>query len=217
MNKPSCCSRGFFLVSRGAALHGEGKYGGLGYCCGCARPGKVMSDGKKPGLLHFLQRLFGLGGDKPKPDPPPLPAKENRSSYAPKRKAPDKGSVKKESPSDKPAKKGPPSRGKPAKKVAAKPKPKAPPPAAPAEAPREVPPHERPAGDRQETSSEEKAAPSVYTPATPEKPEGKTEPGAKPAGRMLDLQRLQARSRPRTKAEHAASERERRRCRYAPG
>jgi hypothetical protein len=30
---------------------------------------------------------------------------------------------------------------------------------------------------------------------------------------MLDLQRLQARSRPRTKAEHAASERERRRCR----
>jgi hypothetical protein len=44
-----------------------------------------MSEGKKPGLLHFLQRLFGLGGDKLKPA---QPAKKNRASHAPKRKLP---------------------------------------------------------------------------------------------------------------------------------
>jgi 8-oxo-dGTP diphosphatase len=62
-----------------------------------------------------------------------------------------------------------------AKKMTAKPKPgtkrQGPPPAAPAEAPGGVPPHERPAADRQKESSEEKAAPSIYRPATPEKPE----------------------------------------------
>jgi hypothetical protein len=138
-----------------------------------------MSGGTKGGFLHFLQRLFG--GNKQ----PAQPAKKNRPSHAPKRKPLHKGSAKKEPPSDKPAKKEPPSRDKPAKKVAAKPKPgtkpKAPPPAAPAEAPGEAPPHERPAADRQKESPEEKAAPSVYTPATPDKPERKTEPGAKPA------------------------------------
>jgi hypothetical protein len=139
-----------------------------------------MSGGTKGGFLHFLQRLFSLGGNKQ----PAQPAKKNRPSHAPKRKPPDRGSAKKEPPNDKPAKKEPPSRDKPAKKVA-KPKPgtkpKAPPPAAPAEAPGEAPPHEGPAADRQKESPEEKAAPSVYTPATPEKPERKTEPGAKPA------------------------------------
>jgi hypothetical protein len=97
----------------------------------------------------------------------------------PSASSPAKDLRKKELPSDKPAKKEPPSRDKPAKKAAAKPKPgtkpKAPPPAAPAEAPGEVPSHKRPAADRQKESPEEKAAPSVYTPATPDKPERKTE------------------------------------------
>jgi hypothetical protein len=66
-------------------------------------------------------------------------------------------------------------------KVAANPKPNAPPPAAPAEAPGEVPPHERPPADRHKKRPDENAAPSVYTPAAPEKPERKTELGAKPA------------------------------------
>jgi hypothetical protein len=144
-----------------------------------------MSHGKKPGLLHFLQRLFRLGADPQKPAQPAPPPKKKRPSHAPKRKPPGKGSAKKEPPSDKPAKKEPHSRDKPAKKVATKPKsgvkPKAPTPAPLAEAPGEVPPHERPPGDRQKESPEENTAPSVYTPVTPEKPERKTEPSAKPA------------------------------------
>ena len=133
-----------------------------------------MSDG----FLHFLQRLFGLGGDRPKQAQPAPPSKKNRPSHAPKRKG--KGSAKKEPPGDKPAKKEPPSRDRHAKKVAAKPKsgtrPKAPPSAAPTEASGEVPWH-RPHGDRQKESPKEMAAPSVYAPATPEKPERKTEQG----------------------------------------
>jgi hypothetical protein len=58
-------------------------------------------------------------------------------------------------------------------------KPQGPPPAAPAEAPGEVAPHERPAADRQKESSEEQAAPSIYTPVTPEKRDRKIEPGVK--------------------------------------
>jgi fused signal recognition particle receptor len=130
-----------------------------------------MTDKKKPG---FFQRLFGIGGDRPRPAEPTPPAKKEPASDAPKRKPPGKGPAKKEPPSDKPA-----------KKVAAKPKPrakpKAPPPAAPAEAPGEVPPHERAPGDREKENPAEKAAPSVFTPATPAKPERKAEPGAKPA------------------------------------
>jgi hypothetical protein len=143
------------------------------------RAGETVSDG----FLHFLQRLFGLGGDRPKQAQPAPPSKKNRPSLAPKRK--DKGSAKKKSLSDKPAKKEPPSRDKPAKKFAAKPKPgtrpKAPPSAAPTEASGEVPSRERPHGDRQKESPKEMAAPSVCAPATPEKPERKTEPGAMPA------------------------------------
>ena len=60
-----------------------------------------MSDGKKPGFLHFLRRLFGLGGDEPKPAQA-APAKKNRPSHAPKRKPSGKGSAQKEPPSDKP-------------------------------------------------------------------------------------------------------------------
>ena len=77
-----------------------------------------MSEGKKPGLLHFLQRLFGLGGDKLKPARPAPPAKKNRASHAPKRKLPGKGSAHKKPSSDK----EPASPDKPATKVAAKPK-----------------------------------------------------------------------------------------------
>jgi hypothetical protein len=135
------------------------------------------------GFLHFLQRLFGLGGDRPKQAQPAPPSKKNRPSHAPKRK--DKGAAKKEPPGDNSAKE-PPSRDKPAKKVAAKPKPgtrpKSPPSAAaPTEASGKVPAHERPHGDRQKESPKEMAAPSVCAPATPEKPERKPEPGAKPA------------------------------------
>ena len=43
-----------------------------------------MSDG----FLHFLQRLFGLGGDRPKQAQPAPPSKKNRpSTEAPARKA----------------------------------------------------------------------------------------------------------------------------------
>jgi hypothetical protein len=140
--------------------------------------GETVSDG----FLHFLQRLFGLGGGRPKQAQPAPPSKKNRPSHAPKRKG--KGSAKKEPPGDKPAKKEPPSRDKPTKKVAAKPKPgtrpKSPPSAARTEASGEVPSHERPHGDRQKESPKEMTAPSVYAPATPEKPERKTEPAVKP-------------------------------------
>jgi hypothetical protein len=133
------------------------------------------------GFLHFLQRLFGLGGDRPKQTQPAPPSKKS-PSHAPKRKG--KGSANKKPSGEKPAKKGSPSRDKPAKKVAAKPKPrtrpKAPASTATAEASGEVPPHERPHGDRQKESAKEMAAPSVSAPAMPEKPERKTEPGAKP-------------------------------------
>ena len=134
-----------------------------------------MSDGKKTGFLHFLQRLFGLGGDKLKPTQPAPPAKKKRPSHALKRKPPGKGYAKREAPSDKPAKKEPPLRDKPAKRVIAKPKagtkPTAAPPAAPAEG------HAIGNG----LATEENTAPSVYTPATPEKPERKTDSSAKPA------------------------------------
>ena len=87
------------------------------------------------------------------------------------------GSAKPESSRNKPAKKEP---ALGAKKMTAKPKPgtkpQGPPPAAPAEAPGEVPPHERPAADRQKESSEDQAAPSIYTPSTPEKADRKIEP-----------------------------------------
>jgi hypothetical protein len=141
-----------------------------------------MSDNKRPGFWHLLQRLFG--GGKPKLPKPAPSAQKNSLSHA-QRKPVDNGPTKKEPPSDKPAKKEPPSHDKPAKKLAAKPKPgiklKAPPPAAPAEVPGEVPPHERPAARRKKEGREKKAAPSIYTPATPEKLESKTEPSAKPA------------------------------------
>jgi hypothetical protein len=84
------------------------------------------------GFLHFLQRLFGLGGDRPKQAQPAPPTKKNRPPHAPKREG--KGSVKKEPPG-KPAKKEPPSHDKPAKKVAAKTKPGARPKAPPSSAP----------------------------------------------------------------------------------
>jgi hypothetical protein len=48
------------------------------------RAGETVSDG----FLHFLQRLFGLGGDRPKQAQPAPPSKKNRpSTEAPARKA----------------------------------------------------------------------------------------------------------------------------------
>jgi hypothetical protein len=92
------------------------------------------------------------------------------------------GSAKPASSRNKPAKKEP---ALGTKKTTAKPKPGTkpygPPPAAPAEAPGEVPPHERPAADRQKESSGDQAAPSIYTPSTPEKADSKTELDVKSA------------------------------------
>jgi fused signal recognition particle receptor len=131
-----------------------------------------MSEAKKPG---FFKRIFGIGADEPKPIETPPP---------PKQEPPDKDRVKREPPRDRPPKQEPPERQRLPKEAAAKPKrtpkPKGPPPAGPAEAPGEVPTHERPAGDREKKSPEEKAAPSVFTPATPE-PAPKSEPKHRPA------------------------------------
>ena len=97
-----------------------------------------MSDGKKPG---FFERLFGGGGDKPKPAEPMPPAK-------------------KEPPKDRPAKKEPPERKRPFKTVTAKPKqspkPKGPPPAGPHPAP----------ADTAKSAPSPKAAPPPAGPVT---------------------------------------------------
>jgi len=95
-----------------------------------------MSDGKKPGLF---QRLFGVGGDKPKPAEPTPPAKKEPPSDTPVRKPPGEDPANKEPPKDRPAKEEPPERKRPPKTVAAKPKrpakPNGPPPAGPHPAP----------------------------------------------------------------------------------
>jgi len=131
-----------------------------------------MSENKKPG---FFQRLFGAGGDKPRPaEPTPRPVEEPPSD-APKRKPPADEPAKKEPPKDRPAKKEPPERKRPPKKAI---KTKIPPPAGPATAPGDVPPDERAPGDREKLSpDEEKAAPTPLekTPPNPAKP-----PSAKP-------------------------------------
>jgi hypothetical protein len=136
--------------------------------------GETVSDG----FLHFLQRLFGLGSDRPKQAQPAPPSKKNRPSVAPKRKG--NGSAKKEPPGDKRAKKEPPSRDKPTKKVAAKPKPgtrpKAPPSAASTEASAEVPSH-GPHGARQKESSKE---------MDKRKTEPRANPAPPPAGPAFD-------------------------------
>ena len=132
------------------------------------------------GFLHSLQRLFGFGGDKPKPSQATTESKKNRPSHAPKHRASGQECAKQVSSSEKPAKKAPPLS---ANKATGEPKHgtkfQGPPPAAPAEAPGQVPPHERPAADRQQKSSEEKGAPSIYNP--PEKPDRKIESGVKSA------------------------------------
>jgi hypothetical protein len=138
-----------------------------------------MGDVTKLGFLHSLQHLFGFGGDKPKPSQAATEPKKNRPSHAPKHTASGQGYAQQVSSSEKPAKKALPFG---AKKVTAKPKHgtkfQGPPPAAPAEAPGEIPPHERPAADRQQKSSEEKGAPSIYNPPAPDR---KIEPGVKSA------------------------------------
>jgi fused signal recognition particle receptor len=132
---------------------------------------------KKPG---FLQRLFGIGGDKPKPaEPTPRPVKEPPSD-APKRKPPADEPTKKEPPKDRPVKKGSPERQKPPKK-AAKPRPKAPPPAGPATAPGEVPPEERPPAERKKTPPAEKQSAPIPSEAPRPKPKQEPEPAPKPA------------------------------------
>ena len=99
-------------------------------------------------------------------------------------------------------KKEAPSRDKPAKKAAAKPKPgtkpKAPTPAAPVEAPWEVPPHERPAADRQKGSPRRRPR-LPFTPLPrPRSLRGRLSRARSRHRRLLDLQRVQAKYRPRT-------------------
>jgi fused signal recognition particle receptor len=143
-----------------------------------------MSEGKKPSLL---QRLLGIGGDKPRPaEPTPRPIKEPPSD-TPKREPPEDEPAKKEPPKDRPARKEPPERKRPPKKAAAEPKsqpkPKGPPPAGPATAPGETPPDERSPGDREKPSPAEKTAPTPNdkTPPKP-KPEPVSKPAPPPAG-----------------------------------
>ena len=132
-----------------------------------------MTD-KKPG---FFQRLFGVGGDKPKPaEPTPRPVKEPPSDR-PKRRPPEDKPAKKEPPKDRPPQKEPPERKRPPKK-ATKPKPKGPPPAGPATTPGEVPPDERAPGDREKPSPEEKKA--APTPKENAPPKPAEQPAAKP-------------------------------------
>ncbi|HEX2380299.1 MAG TPA: signal recognition particle receptor subunit alpha, partial [Methyloceanibacter sp.] len=111
-----------------------------------------MTDGKKPSLL---ERLFGIGGGKPKPAEPTPPARKEPPSDAPKRKPPANG----------PAKKEPPDRERQPKKVKAQPKrpakPKGPPPSGPHPQPGEA-----------EPKPTSKPAPPPHAPHTP--------PGAKP-------------------------------------
>ena len=145
-----------------------------------------MSGGTKGGFLHFLQRLFRFGGNKQ----PAQPTKKNRPSHAPKRKPPDT-----------PAKKESPSRHKPAKKVAAKPKPatkpKAPPPAAPAEAPGEAPPpNSLPPPARRRVPRRRPRLPFTPLPR-PRSLRGRLSQVRNRHSRLLDLQRVQARRRPR--------------------
>jgi fused signal recognition particle receptor len=166
-----------------------------------------MTD-KKPG---FFQRLFGVGGDKPKPaEPTPRPVKEPPSDR-PKRRPPEDEPAKKEPPKDRPPQKEPPERKRPPKK-ATKPKPKGPPPAGPATTPGEVPPDERAPGDREKPSPEEKkAAPTPKEKAPPkpaEQPAAKptpppsgpaTPPGAKPTEDLPPSER--SKDKPKSVAE----------------
>ena len=158
-----------------------------------------MSEGKKPGLLHFLQRLFGLGGDKLKPARPAPPAKKNRASHAPKRKLPGKGSAHKKPSSDKEPVLRPisPQRSSPPSPKSGT-KPKAPPPAAPAEAPGEVPPHERPVADRQRRVPRGRPRLPLIPLPRPRSLRGRLIRARSWRRRLLALQQRQARHRPST-------------------
>ncbi|HEU4476627.1 MAG TPA: signal recognition particle-docking protein FtsY [Methyloceanibacter sp.] len=131
-----------------------------------------MSEHKKPG---FFERLFGGGGDKPRPaEPTPRPVEEPPSD-APKRKPPADEPAKKEPPKDRPANKEPPERKRPPKKAT---KTKVPPPAGPATAPGDVPPDERAPDDREKPSPDEKKA--APTPVEKTQPKPAKPPSAKP-------------------------------------
>jgi fused signal recognition particle receptor len=124
-----------------------------------------MTDDKAPG---FFERLFGIGGDKPKPAEPTPPAKKEPPSDKPKREPPSEGPAKKEPPTDRPAQQEPPEREKPLKSVKAKPKPtvkpEAPPPAGPATAPGATPPEELPPGEREKDKPKPKSPAAAAAP-----------------------------------------------------
>jgi fused signal recognition particle receptor len=130
-----------------------------------------MSQDKKP---SFLERLFGLGGDKPKPAGAPPPAK-------------------KEPPRDRPAKEEPPERERPPKTVTAKPKPRAKPKGPSPKAPPPAGPHP--------DAALPKAAPAakpVPPPAAPHTPPGaKTPEEQPPAERKKDKPKASAAVEPK--------------------
>ena len=112
-----------------------------------------MSDGKKPGLF---QRLFGIGGDKPKPAEPTPPAKKEPPSDTPVRKPPGEDPANKEPPKDRPAKEEPPERKRPPKTVASKPKRAAKPKGPPLAGPHPASATETDRGDKPKASAEPK-------------------------------------------------------------
>ena len=122
-----------------------------------------MTDDKNPG---FFERLFGIGGDKPKPAEPTPPAKKEPPSGEPRREPPAEDPAKKEPPKDRPAKKEPPEREKPLKSVKKTKSPKAPPPAGPATVPGAAEPGESANPKPEESEPAPKTAPPPAGPAT---------------------------------------------------
>ena len=122
-----------------------------------------MTDDKNPG---FFERLFGIGGDKPKPAEPTPPAKKEPPSGEPQREPPAEDPAKKEPPKDRPAKKEPPEREKPLKSVKKTKSPKAPPPAGPATVPGAAEPGELANPKPEESEPAPKTAPPPAGPAT---------------------------------------------------
>jgi len=122
-----------------------------------------MTDDKNPG---FFERLFGIGGDKPKPAEPTPPAKKEPPSGEPQREPPAEDPAKKEPPKDRPAKKEPPEHEKPLKSVKKTKSPKAPPPAGPATMPGAAEPGESANPKPEESEPAPKTAPPPAGPAT---------------------------------------------------
>jgi fused signal recognition particle receptor len=136
-----------------------------------------MTEDKNPG---YFGRLFGIGGDKPKPAEPTPPAKKEPPSRETPREPPAGDPEQKEPPKDRPAKKEPP-KDRPVKEAeSAKPTPKGPPPQAPNPEPGEYPGEPEP---------QKKPAPPPAGPST--------EPGATPPEELSPNEREKEESKPK--------------------